>query len=914
MSELTDTPRVSVSFEDRMEILMQELELAIRWHAPAILLVTYGSVYVRNDSVSMADNFLVERDQKVVWISAGDPLVNALGFWQKILEETDNVVFFLDGFGDFPNQRRFMNLLNQHIYLFKEKQARLVFWLTYKEASTLAYQAPELWVERQQLVELAASPKPEQILQAALESAWQGTGEYGDQFEDTDAKISLRESFLTDLPKNKESTSIRANLLLTLGILHWRKGDYEKAGEMLQNALTLSSKMRDNWFEAKCFNAMALVYTSLGQDEDAVDSYKQAIRLAPDQIFAWNNLGSLCLQIGRNHEAMIAFQKAIEHNPSDPIAWNGMGNVYARSEYIDEAIAAFRKSIELSPSLAHPWNGLGEVYAHCGRPNDAVIAFTKAIELNDRFIQPWLGLARLYESQDRHRDASKAYQQALMIDAKNSITWNDLGCTYLEAKRYEDAMEAFNKAIELDRSFGWAYSNLGLAHASNENFKESIQLYLKGLDILRDEKQRSLTWNRLASSYRMVGDYQNAIKAYQNADSLHPALSRIKDSASPDVRPEAASDAEIAAETKSTSIEEQIVESPGENSMTVLDEDFAEEMPHWIMQPDGAYENIESHLFGSELSSSLAQLATSTQEIGGSSMQMILPFINNKRVTRPRVRPIAGQTLNSQSEEGDARTWNERGNQLLHAGDYEEAIRAYNMAIKYDRSFGWAYTNLGIAYLQMGKYAEAVLLLQKSLELLATDKEKAVAWNELGNLYRCLNDYHNAVVSYQKADELDPKQESNRDTVEYFHAEPNVGNAQVWNELGDTFFKSGSYIEASNCYRKVTEMLPLNGWAYNNLALSLTYQARFEEAIPIYLKSIELFKTDKEKADVWNRLGNVYRRLNDYDNAVAAYKKAVKLNNETATLLTRTRFSLLGNCTVDQHIPQFSTSNGGINE
>jgi tetratricopeptide (TPR) repeat protein len=81
--------------------------------------------------------------------------------------------------------------------------------------------------------------------------------------------------------------------------------------------------------------------------------------------------------------------------------------------------------------------------------------------------------------------------------------------------------------------------------------------------------------------------------------------------------------------------------------------------------------------------------------------------------------------------------------------------------------------------------------------------------------------------------------------------------------------------------------------------LSLTFQSRFEEAVPVYLKSIELFKDDKEKADAWNQLGNVYRRLNDYDNAVAAYKQAVKLNKETATLLTRARFSLLGNCSVD---------------
>jgi len=906
MSESTNTHRESASFEDRLEVLTQELEFAIRWHRSAVLMVAYGSVYVRDDSVSMLENFLMDQGQKIVWISAGDSVVNSLDFWQKMLDETDEVVFFLDGFNDFAYQRRFMDILNHHAYLFIEKKARLVFWLTFKEASALAYQAPALWASRQRLIELTASPKPEQILQSALESAWQGTGEYSDQYEDTEAKISLREAFLTDIPNNNETTSIRANLLLTLGILHWRKGDYEKANEMLENALNIASKMRDNWFEAKCFNAIALVKTSLGKNEEAIDSYKQAIRLAPDQIFAWNNLGNLCLQIGRNHEAMIAFQKTIEHNPFDPIAWNGMGNVYARSQYSDDAIAAYHKSIELAPSLSHPWNGLGEVYSDSGRPNEAVAAFQKAIALNDRFIQPWLGLAKLYDGQGRYREASKAYQQALMIDPKNSVIWNNLGCIHIKAKRFEDAIESIAKAIEFDRGFGWAYSNLGLAHTNNENVKDSISFYIKSLDLLRDEHQRSITWDRLANSYRILGDYQNAIKAYQNADSLHQRISQLEDNASPEVQPDPASDTELVAETESASIEEQSVESSIEDPIFDLDKDPVEETPHWVFQSDEASEDVtshlfqsSSHLFGSELGSSMAQQTTTTQEIGGTSMQMILPFLTNKRMTRPRVRPGVDPTLNPQTGENDAKVWNEKGNQLLRAGDCEDAIRAYHTAIKYDRYFGWAYTNLGIAYLQLGKYAEAVLLLQKSLELLATNKEKAVAWNELGNLYRCLNDYHNAVVSYQKADELDPEQEGVHDSVEYFHSEANAGNAQVWNELGDTFFKSGSYTEALNCYRKVTEMLPSNGWAFNNLALSLTYQGRFEEAVPVYLKSIELFKSDKEKADAWNRLGNVYRRLNDYENAVAAYKKAVNLNNENTTLLTRTRFSLLGNCNVD---------------
>ena len=92
----------------------------------------------------------------------------------------------------------------------------------------------------------------------------------------------------------------------------------------------------------------------------------------------------------------------------------------------------------------------------------------------------------------------------------------------------------------------------------------------------------------------------------------------------------------------------------------------------------------------------------------------------------------------------------------FNAGSYEDAISAYNRAIELDGWFAWPYSNLALAYVQKEKYGEAVLLYQRSIELFSSDKDKAITWNRLGNVYRRLNDYDNAIASYQRADELDP--------------------------------------------------------------------------------------------------------------------------------------------------------------
>ena len=251
------------------------------------------------------------------------------------------------------------------------------------------------------------------------------------------------------------------------------------------------------------------------------------------------------------------------------------------------------------------------------------------------------------------------------------------------------------------------------------------------------------------------------------------------------------------------------------------------------------------------------------------------------------------------TESLDASQWNAKGNAYFGNGAFEEAIHAYNQAIQLDPLFGEPYSNLALTYLTQGQYAEAILLYQKSIELLNSDADKALSWNGLGNAYRCVNDYDNAIAAYQKAAEFDPKTAGMRDRADDFQVTYSPKSASAWNDLGELFFKTGAVDEAINAFTKAIELEPSTGQAYSNLANALASQGKYQEAVPLFQKSIDLLPENKDKAATWNRLGNAYRKLNDYDNAIKAYQKAVVLADEGLDLLTRTRFSLLSNCYVN---------------
>jgi len=105
--------------------------------------------------------------------------------------------------------------------------------------------------------------------------------------------------------------------------------------------------------------------------------------------------------------------------------------------------------------------------------------------------------------------------------------------------------------------------------------------------------------------------------------------------------------------------------------------------------------------------------------------------------------------------------WNELGNLYLISGAYREAVEAYLRSIELDNEFGKPYASLALTYVRQGEYEKAVELYKKSIALSVDDQEKAVVWNQLGNVYVLLKEYAEAMLAYQIADELEEQCEVN---------------------------------------------------------------------------------------------------------------------------------------------------------
>ncbi|MEB3343440.1 tetratricopeptide repeat protein [Okeania sp.] len=159
------------------------------------------------------------------------------------------------------------------------------------------------------------------------------------------------------------------------------------------------------------------------------------------------------------------------------------------------------------------------------------------------------------------------------------------------------------------------------------------------------------------------------------------------------------------------------------------------------------------------------------------------------------------------------------GNRLMRNGKFEEAIAAYQFALKLNPYSPWSYYYLGNAFFKLSKFEQAIETYKSALKL-----NPNVAWfnYDLGLAFYEKGNVKKALIFFQKAVELSPE------------------FASGYKHLGDCFLKKGKLSEAVKSYQTAFQLKPnLLVKYYSSLAKALRRQGLIEEAIALYCKIAE---------------------------------------------------------------------------
>ncbi len=199
----------------------------------------------------------------------------------------------------------------------------------------------------------------------------------------------------------------------------------------------------------------------------------------------WFYLGFAYADSGKYKEAMEAFKQAIRIKPNVAVSHYNLGIVYDSLGKYQEAIEEYKQAIRIKPDYAEAYDNLGNAYADSGKYKEAIEAFKHAIRIKPDYALAHYNLSVVYDSLGKYQEAIEEYKQVIRINPDIVNAHNNLGTAYVNLGMYREAMEAFKQAIRIKPDDAYAQFNLGvlyLYHVKDRGLALEQYKILKNLD------------------------------------------------------------------------------------------------------------------------------------------------------------------------------------------------------------------------------------------------------------------------------------------------------------------------------------------------------------------------------------------------------------------------------------------------
>ncbi len=155
-----------------------------------------------------------------------------------------------------------------------------------------------------------------------------------------------------------------------------------------------------------------LIQWTAGEIGDAVESFRAALRLTPDDADLWRDLAGTEDAAGRPAEALTAVGMALHHRPDDARSWLLCAGLRDRAGAQGEAEAAFRRAIALDPGLGDAHFGLGLIHFSRRRMDEAVASFRAAVEAGHADALGFTALGHALYLAGGFADSASAFERA----------------------------------------------------------------------------------------------------------------------------------------------------------------------------------------------------------------------------------------------------------------------------------------------------------------------------------------------------------------------------------------------------------------------------------------------------------------------------------------------------------------------
>jgi len=235
---------------------------------------------------------------------------------------------------------------------------------------------------------------------------------------------------------------------------------------------------------------------------------------------------------GRFDEALLSFSEMRRLAPDDPRLPAAIGEVYLSQGKLPEATTEFEAALKLDPKRSTNWSRLGFIHAQLGKRDEAVAELRKAVELNPRDFNALEQLGEIHLKRKEIDEAVRDFTHAAEVapDSLKAGLLQRAVDTLIQEKRHGDLLPLLQKATAQGIRTPEILTALGDEQVRAGQLTEALVTYREAAG--KSPKDPTL-WELVAELHQRLGQPDEAVKAYgeslkvKERAIVHVALARM---------------------------------------------------------------------------------------------------------------------------------------------------------------------------------------------------------------------------------------------------------------------------------------------------------------------------------------------------------------------------------------------------
>jgi tetratricopeptide (TPR) repeat protein len=470
----------------------------------------------------------------------------------------------------------------------------------------------------------------------------------------------------------------------------------------------------------------------------------QVLEKNPSSLEMLHMKARLTLARGDTRGSISFLERARDAAPYSIETERMLATLYSENGDTDQAITSIERCIRLEPDVSDLHVAHGELLLVAGRADDAEAAFKKALEIDPADPAAVESLVNLYQSQQRKAEAIAVLEQYLTAPDVTPAARLRLAQLYADAGRTDDAVKLLEEARKGGASSEEADLLLGRIYFEAERYEDAKQVFLS----LYKRSTTSPELARILGDLSLkTGDAAAARTYFDKAISLSPDDYRsylslffaqserfTKGGARISMSPR---EAAALLETASRKVPRADVDAQFSMGMAFSSVDSLEQAREHLARASELEPERQDVLFN--LASVYEKL------VRYEDAERVLVDLYELAPDDPAVCNFYGYLL------------------ALMNKDLERAERMVKHAIEKEPDNAYYIDSLGWVYYQRGDYGRAVKELERAVKLVGEDP---VMLEHLGDAYRGLSRFKDALAVYQHSSRLQESNSKLREKIE----------------------------------------------------------------------------------------------------------------------------------------------------